>query len=233
MIPQDVMERHQYEREQLLTAAMVVVDYSEGFPAFENGQPIWSQMPFESEDSFHAFCYYLEAGKEQGVRLVEQIANDLDKSLPLLMDYFHLYYWKVRSKAYDLFITTVHEKKRLQRMMKCEDSHYLLAENLLKDCMAYFKALNWETIDPAVIARMVPALIEVQRKSVGLSQFGENAPTPQSVEVILRQMTKLEGPQDQDQVKSSGLDILLANPDAAAAAQELIIKLGGVTPHGR
>lgn len=228
MIPGDIFERRQSDREEILTAALIPVEYGEGFPALEDGQPIWSQLPFESPEAYRIFTYYLKEGLEEGVRLVENISLDLKAEMPILMDFFHLYYWKIRSKAYDQFITIVHEKKRLRRLMQCDNDHYILADNLLKKCSDYFNAIEWETIDPAVVARMMPQLMEIQRKSSGEKQFGEN-PTPQSVEVILRQMTRTDHAhqESQDAERASTLDVLLSNPDAAAAAQELIIKLGG------
>lgn len=230
MIPGDIFHRAQSDREEILTAALMQVEYSEGFPALEDGQPIWSQLPFESPEAYRIFTYYLKEGLEEGVRLVENIALDLKAEMPVLMDFFHLYYWKIRAKAYDQFITIVHEKKRLRRLMQCDNDHYIMADTLLKKCADYFDNIEWETIDPAVVARMMPQLMEIQRKSSGEKQFGEN-PTPQSVEVILRQMTRTDHAhqESQDAERASTLDVLLSNPDAAAAAQELIIKLGGKT----
>jgi hypothetical protein len=228
MIPQDIFERIQSDREEILTAALISVEYNEGFPALEDGQPLWSQLPFEGPEAFRYFCHYLQEGLDEGVRLVENVANNIRVQLPILIDYFHLYYWKVRAKAYDQFITIVHEKKRLRRLMQCDNDHFVMADNLLKKCVDYFDAIEWETIDPAVVARMMPQLIDIQRKSAGEKQFGES-PTPQSVEVILRQMTRVDHAHQESEEanRASTLDVLLSNPDAAEAAQELIIRLGG------
>lgn len=230
MIPQDIFTRGQFEREQILTASLINLSYEEGFPAFEDGQPIWSQMPFETNDAFRAFKKYVELGDQEGVRMVEQVSIELGQTLPLLMDYFHLYYWKVRAKAYDLYIAVVYDRRRANRLMKAEDKHYVMAEKLLQQCVDYFGALDWEGIDPGVVARMIPALVEIERRSLGAPTIGGgDAPRPQSVEILLRQMSKGDGasPEQLGVQRTNALDILISNPDAAAAAQELIIKLGG------
>jgi hypothetical protein len=227
MIPQDIYERAQSEREEILTSSIVPVMYDEGFPAFEDGQPLWSQMPFETADGYRYFGLYLEEGLESGVRLVEQVAANTNSNLPLLMDYFHLYYWKIRSRAYDQFITVTHEKKRLRRLMHCDDNHYIMASNLLKRCVDYFEALDWESIDPAVVARMIPQVVEIQRKAAGEKQF-DNNPIPQSVEMILRQMTRVDHAtaEGESADKSMSIQTLLTDPKAAEIAQELIVRMG-------
>lgn len=228
MIPPDIYELPSLEREEILTSAMCPIVYDEGFPAFEDGQPIWSQLPFESADSYRYFCLYLEQALEKGVRLLEQVAEDAQTHLPLLMDYFHLYYWKIRARAYDQYITVVHEKKRLHRLMHCDDSHYIMAENLLKQCYNYFASIDWEKLDPAVVERMIPKMVEIMRKSAGEKQFGDN-PIPQTVEMILRQMTRtdLAAAEGESANRNQSIETLLTDPKAAEIAQELIIRMGG------
>lgn len=230
MIPPDIYSIDQERREQILTASMVPVSYVEGFPALEDGQPLWSQMPFEPSDSYSAFCSYLEDGQKNGVRLVENISMELGKQMPLLMEYFHLYYWKIRAKAFDLYITTVHEKRRIQRLMQCDDNHYIVADGLINKCKEYFSKIDWESIDPAVVARMLPQMMEVQRKAAGGTSNGVNGgePTNVSIEVMLRQMTRLEHAHSDGANANAtpAIQDLLENPEAAEIAQDLIIKLG-------
>ncbi len=233
MIPPDILSRVQSEREQILTAAVITINYDEGYPAFENGHPIWDKMIFESSDEHTLFQHYLKQ-TENGVRQIHLIATDIPGINPdALLDHFHMNYWKFRAKAFDLFLIAMHEKKRLIRLMACEDDHYIMADTLLKQCKKYFEDPEvWQDLDPGTVARMIPQLATLQRQALGAAAQGGGGPAggvnsgAKSVEVILRQLTADDVQESTAHVgESKSIATLLNDPEAAEVAQELIVKL--------
>ena len=237
LIPNNILSKEPFEQEEILSSSALLINYHEGFPAFDDSKPIWYQLGFEGDSAFSFFHNYLIMQEETGVRQLTALEYSSNAVEGSLLDFFHMNYWKFRAKAYDLFVTAMHEKRRLQRMMKCEDDQYILAENLIKKCATFFEGMDWETMDPGVVARFIPQLTEIQRRALGISMGpkGANGNEPSraaSLELIIKNISvgadpDSEGGQD---LSSQSLDILLDDPEVAKIAQELIVKMQGTQP---
>lgn len=209
-----------------LMNAIVHLDYSQGFPAFEDGKAFWQKTNYESDEAFSAFAMYLE---QTGARTL----NGIPQASELLLVWFHIYNWSHRATAYDVFRAAHHQRMRTQRIMMTEDRHYLEAEKIFSRVT---KALGNKTdeellgVEPDKLVSMLEKLSKMQRVAVGLPANGgipdEKAPTTTSVEVISRTIAKKSG-DGAEHVDDFDSDMLLADPETLAMAQELIVKVNG------
>jgi hypothetical protein len=215
------------EMNAMLEAAIVPLSYNEGFPVLPSGMPFWTQLEYEPKEAYDAFVNYLELG---GARQISQlIAYNLDE----LKEYYHMYYWTHRVKAFDLYKVAHHQKVKLQRMLATEDSHYRTAERLMRKLETYFEGVTFDedNISPEKAVGILEKLVKIQRVSVGLPANGESKENPGNertvtpVNVIMQQIS-----QNKDASKTkqgNDVDLLLEDPDAVELAQELIIKMQG------
>lgn len=210
-----------------LNAAVVPLTYNEGYPVTPAGIPFWSKLEFEPQSAYDAFIEYLELG---GARQISSLqAFDLDE----VREFFHMFYWTFRVKAFDLYKVAHHQQQKLQRMLSTEDNHYIMAQQLVNRVYNYLQTtdLNEETITPDKAVAMLEKLVKVQRISVGLPANGESKEntgnnrqvTP--VNVIMQQISQTNEATTDNQ--TNGIDLLLENPDSVDLAQQLIIRLNG------
>jgi len=247
LIPADLFHREPVEQASILGAAAVEINYYEGYPAFDNGASIWSQLEFEADSAFLLFKEYLTLGDTRGARRLEDLAESSKipqgNDLRQLRDFHTYYYWSARSRAYDLFMVAAHRKLREKRVLSIQDKHFLEAETLLARVLNYFQKTDengdlvfMNELKPRDAMDMLDKLVKIQRISVGLPAHGlssvdENGTAKNAeTEVILRQIAQQSD--DPNRKSSHGgaaeLEVLLNDPDTAILAQELIIRIGGV-----
>lgn len=207
----------------MLKAAQVYLNYSEGFPTLPNGMPFWAQFVFEPKAAAHSFELYLELG---GAR---NLINVTAYSMEELLEYSNMFYWNYRAKAFDLYRVANHQKLKLQRMLSTEDDHYNIAQNLIRKVMEYMNSidLDEENMAPDKAVAMLEKLVKIQRISTGLPASGESKENNASrqvtpVNVIMQQI----GTQDRREIKADEPELdLLQDPEAFDLAQDLIIRL--------
>lgn len=209
--------------QSLLDAAIVHIEYVQGYPTFKNGQPLWAQMPHESTDSFSAFCEYLSL---PGVRL---LTNLKQAHVSVAAEHFQLYYWHFRATAYDMYRQAHHDRMRMQRIMDTEDNHYLEGAKLFSRLSKALESIDDEVLremDPEKIVSMLEKAAKLQRISAGLNSQGGAIPdaSPVNVEVRMKQIAKDNSQQVQIE-DTFDSDLLLANPETLETAQELILKI--------
>lgn len=250
LIGEDFFVMDHEDQEDLLATATIDIFYAEGFPAFEDGSAIWSQMPFEPDNAYRAFKAYLEQAERIGVRRIESLYRDPETQPAIdpafnqrdLTELHTYYFWLPRCKAYDLFQLAAAQKLRERRVLSIQDQHFLESESLMTQVRKYFDMrdedtgeLLWiEELTPKVALDFLDKLIKIQRISVGLPAHGlanadENGVSKNaSVEVTLRQIAKMGADPDSDKRKGvdAGLEMLLTDPETSKLAQELIIKVG-------
>jgi hypothetical protein len=254
LIPEDLFFKDSTEKNHILDVASSEILYREGFPTFEDGRAFWSQMPFEPDNAYAAFKIYLDLGNIQGVRRLEALyAQNLGQNVgdPMdLAEFFTFYTWGPRCKAYDLFNVAAHQKLREKRVLSTTDSHYLEAERLLTVVKGYFEKTvmveDEETgemheeleflmeLTPKVALDMLTKLVQIQRISLGMPAHGlaggdqHAAPPNAEVEVVLKTIAKagLDPEASTSNLNSNDLEMILGDPDTAALAQQLIIRIG-------
>jgi hypothetical protein len=207
----------------MLTAAMVEVDYSEGYPRILE-TPFWYDLPWEPKESYTQFQAYLDLG---GVRQLHQlIGYDIGEA----RNNFHMYLWSFRVKAYDMYVIAHHQKLRIQRALSTEDKHYRMAEGLITQLKAEIQRRGnafLEGIEPDKAVAMLEKLVRVQRISVGLAANGDSGPMPISktptVTAIMEEIAEAEGSKQEEDNQIT--EDLMNNPEALEQAQNLIVSL--------
>lgn len=239
--------------------AYVPLSYHEGFPTLSDQTPFWELFAWEPAEAHRAFKAYIKMGKK-GARTLFDLANALPDhpdfqggsppSLSELTEWFHLYYWAYRSRAFDLFHVAARRKNRAQLIMDMEDNHYKKATKLWGQLMTYMNPGGefWETITPQAAVQMLKILPQIQRMSLGLpaNGVGSNVDTQSdagvsSLEVVLRQIAESGGVSsdannavgDNSQaVQEDFRRDVLKNPESVRNVQELIIRMTNVRNPG-
>lgn len=222
-----------------LEYAFVPLTYSEGFPTLPDGLPFWDQLDFEPSDVYLAFRGYLDRGR-MGARQLSSLegAPDIPESvatLKTLQESFHLYYWKFRARAYDMFELAALRRARERRALLLEDDHYFVAQRLMKVVKLYLMGDEFrDLLTPKVALDALKTVVQLQRISSGLPAHGpaepdtKEPPAPAaSFEVILR---NLVDPRDEKPIIDGDtgkviMERALQDPETASLAQELVIRL--------
>lgn len=221
-VPQDVVD-----------SAAELLSYDDGYPTLQSGSPYWSQMPHEPHQTYLLFQRYLDLAETEGIRLIDSLARLEHTPLDQVRQYFQEFYWSSRARAYDLFIVAADAKRREVRTRKTENSHYETAGKFLAQIAGLITEDKLNEMDAKGLLDALESMVKIQRLSLGLT--GQNASTvnrdmspASSVEVILRQLTKNSGP-EQEGAESfqSRLALLMTDEATAMQAQELIVRATG------
>jgi hypothetical protein len=249
--PEQIVQAQLKEVESL-KAAYVELDYEHSYPTLPNGEPFWHKLDFEPGIAYAALQMYLEANQE-GPRTLDQVASSQEliqvlsaangrpqdkpytttEVLRTLEEFFILYQWRHRAKAYDLFHEAAYRHTRMRRAMSMEEHHYKTAERLLQRVVNYMDTEDFSNkLGPKSAIDAFKALVGVQRTSVGLPSSGPLPTKDQQgisqFEAILRQIGTQQassGPQEQRPGRTKMLDDLLKNPDTIKNMQELVIRV--------
>lgn len=236
---------------EALRAAYVELSYEHSYPTLPNGEPFWHKLDYEPGLAYSTLQMYLEANTD-GVRTLDSIATSEEfvhvlsaslgrsdfvtttEALHTLNEFFILYNWRARAKAYDLFHEAAYRHTRMRRAMNMEDHHYKTAENLLTKVITYMESQDFiDNLGPKAAIDALSKLVAIQRISVGLPSGG---PLPQKerdetsqFEAILRQVgvqqASASGQKEQAPGQARLLDALLQNPDTVKNMQELVIRV--------
>jgi len=158
-----------------------------------------------------------------------------------LTEYYHLYLWRFRAKAYDIYKEAAYRHAKLKRQISTEDEHYTLAVGLLKQLQE--KVLQtpdfFESMSPKTAIDLLGKLVAIQRVSSGLPAAGplatKETPDETSFEMILRSIAQKAGgngangatyDQEGRPIGTKGvLNEVLRDKDATDMLQEVIIRV--------
>lgn len=211
-------------------AAAELLTYQDGYPTFRSGSPFWVQMPHEPYPAYLLFQRYLDLAESEGIRLVDSLARAENVPLEQIREYFMEFFWSSRARAYDLFIVAAEQKRREVRTRKTENKHYEQAGTLLEGIVSRLTDDKLDELDASELLDALEQMVKIQRLSLGLT--GQSASTinrdlapASSVEVILRQLTKNSGPQQEGAENlQNRLALLMQDESTAMQVQELIVK---------
>ncbi|KKN19221.1 hypothetical protein LCGC14_0947900 [marine sediment metagenome] len=247
-----------------LPNAFVPLQYDEGFPAFENGQAFWYQLDSEPSDIFRAFETYLQmacgrAGvsgdpedpEDEGdpgkaaagtrsisslVAMLHPAANDIEL-LSIIEHYkraYHVYYWGLRARAYDLFRVAQHRRRQEIRAIETQDEHYIDAKRIRHKIMQYINGDEefWELMTPKVAIDLLKQTTSLERISAGLPAAGPAAAgsedrSGESLELTFRTIAQSNRASSEGTVvdeEGELLDRALEDPVAVEILQRLIIR---------
>jgi hypothetical protein len=216
---------HLEEIQSQLDAATLPITYHEGFPALEDGTPFWRKLVTEDSVAFEAFVQYLELG---GARKRTDLQGYPQEAVT---EWFHVNFWTYRVKAFELYRVVDAQKTRLLRMLKTEDSHFVMAERLFKKIDTITDGVDFEEalkkLEPEKLINILDKIVKIQRISVGLAANGgaieaEDLRRSPTTNVLVQQIVEKTG--ETVKVEEDTPDLLLDAPDAIEQAQDLIIK---------
>lgn len=182
-----------------LHGAFMPLQFDEGFPAFNNGQPFWARLDYEPADAFEAFQKYLQMsfgrastlegeGEDEeydgsdatGTRNISTLTANLFPDNQLLMmtqkyqEYYHLYYWGMRAHAYDLYRIVQYRTQQELRAVETQDEHYVQTRRLRHRLMQYMNDEEdfWDMMTPKTGIDMFKTITSLERVSAGLPAGG-------------------------------------------------------------
>lgn len=226
-----------------IQVSYVPLTYDEGYPTLPHGSSLWGQFPFEPPNAYQAFQEYLRMAHESGlgVRMLGELPNfAVGKGMTLSMgdihEYYHLFYWGVRSRAFDMFQLASMQKQQELRATVVVDKQYTIANKAMARLEEFLEDEEdfWDVMTPKTAVDLLKVAAGLQRTSVGLPATGPPQHRPgedsrgSSVEFILRQFAqKSGGMQEGELLDESGdlLDGILNDPEAISVAQELILRM--------
>lgn len=211
-----------YEAMQdMLVSSTIVLQYHEGYPALPNGKPLWDRFDFEALEEFELFKQYLE---QPGARQLALIVGAKHQDVQEL---FHLHYWSLRCLASDAFAVAHYQRLREQRILSTENAHYIACEKMITELTKRMTSIDWASVqDPRVFMELMEKLQKLQRLSLGLSANGQQQQVQSpSVELIMRKVTAANGGTQESKTDDSQFLELLADPELAGQAQELIMRI--------
>lgn len=220
--------------------AIIPLSYTEGFPTLPDGRPFWHKLDFESAEAFACFEVYVSLANNgprhlaamldsaEVVHLLTPYANTVSEYsnpnthpnslsavaslLPILQEYYTLFFWKDRARAYDLYKEAAYRHIRTRRALSADDTNYtkstLLIDNIY-NMLQSPDALENLKYEPDKLIAMLEKLVRIQRVSVGMPATApieaqkEMAPNqaPATFEYFMRRVTQsAEANTDQSQV---------------------------------
>lgn len=230
------------------------LSFEYGYPTLHDGRPFWYKLDFEPSFCYGAFQVFLDqssgpreisdlAQNAELLQLATQIKGDSEtvSSAELaqqLTEYYHLYLWRPRSKAYDIYKEAAYRHQKLRRQISTEDDHYALASGLLAQLKE--KILQtpefFENLSARNAIDLLGKLVAIQRISTGLPAAGplanKEAAEDTSFEMILRSIAQKAGvagatyDQNGQPIGSRGvLNEVLQDKAATDMLQEVIIRV--------
>lgn len=229
-----------------LDAAIIELDYSQGFPTLPDGEPFWAALPGESFDAHRIFASYLDIprkatpGNPRGgaARQVHMLKDETGMRVTQLLTLSHTFYWQMRAQAYDLFITASHNKRREYLLQTTEVDHFEMATRYLENAQQFldkvFQDPETHDLKPSDAINLLVKMAQVQRISLGVSPFGQKTgkdenelPKNATLEMILRTIVQKSGLIAKDPTQTlDTMNSLFDNPEDLRQAQELIIRIG-------
>lgn len=247
-----------------LPNAFVPLQYDEGFPAFESGRAFWGQLDSEPHDVYRAFETYLQMAlgrpsslgdpedpEDEGdpgkaaagtrslsslVAILHSAANDVEL-LPIIEHYkraYHIYYWGLRARAYDLFRVAQHRRRQEVRAIETQDEHYVDARRLRHKVMKYMNDDEefMDLMTPKVAIDLLKQTTALERISAGLPAAGPIAAghedrSGESLELTFRTIAQSNRASSEGAVvdeEGEILDRALEDPVTVEILQKLIIR---------
>ncbi len=233
-----------------LKAAFVPLHYDEGYPMLPDGRPIWERYDFEPMDLYTCFqCFLQMTAVQEGVRSLTDLCDVMVSNEILEVNGFDAlqypakfkalyttYGWGIRTRSYDLYRVAAHRKKQELRQIETQDAHYGSSKRLMAKLLDYMESEEdfWDLMTPKVAESLYKTLTGAQRVAAGLPATAPlsvakdgSVVGPQSIEMILRTMTKSSTEQEvlSDQGDMRLTSRILENPETTELVQELIIKM--------
>ena len=213
-------------------AAVVPLEYYEGYPTYGGGKVFWYQLDHEPYDSFILFQKYLDQAMEYGLRQLQLLAMNENMTMARVTALANEYMWAWRARAYDLFQVAADRKRRDLRARAVENKHYNKAGDLLTALEAKYQGTDWiDELSAKEGIELMTTLMKIQRMSVGLAANGnaggsqfDPAAAASGADIMKEVVRGLSGSSEGLGIDNN-LKALLADPQFAFNAQALVIQV--------
>jgi hypothetical protein len=221
-------------------AAVVALDYNEGYPTYSNGRIWWNQLAHETLDAHLLFQRYLEQIETEGIRQLQLLSMSEHIAHDKIFELASIYYWKERARAHDIFQTAADRKRRLLRQRRLQDQDYDRSTALLNQLMAKFDDEDWvKGLDSVEAINALVLLTKVRRMSMGLAANGNAGGAPfdpaiaKSDADLIEEITKMSSQGGDAAGIPDNLAALMMDPNFVMQAQKLIVQVRGgqITQH--
>jgi hypothetical protein len=235
-LPQDLNSLTQGD----VDAAVVALDYNEGYPTYSNGRIWWNQLAHETLDAHLLFQRYLEQIETEGIRQLQLLSMSEHIAHDKIFELASIYYWKERARAHDIFQTAADRKRRLLRQRRLQDQDYDRSTALLNQLMAKFDDEDWvKGLDSVEAINALVLLTKVRRMSMGLAANGNAGGAPfdpaiaKSDADLIEEITKMSSQGGDAAGIPDNLAALMMDPNFVMQAQKLIVQVRGgqITQH--
>jgi hypothetical protein len=174
LIPLDILSPAMpaAEKHGHLDNASVRISYDEGFPTIGT-EPFWGQLPWEPVFAFQKFVEYLEqpTNDRTPIRSLSILAVDTGAPIEDLTTWFHLFWWRARAKAFDMFEIACHRRMNQRRMMRMDRSQFDHAVEFITMSADYLRKAfaDPETygLRPGDAIRLMDQMMRAQRVAAG------------------------------------------------------------------
>jgi len=140
----------------------------------------WEQQKKESAQAYEAFALYRSQGAQRSLR---KVAQRLDKSFQIMSRWSRRHKWVDRVRAYDMTISkevVADEKDAVLRMNK---RHMAESHKLQQLVLQRIGRIRPEILTPADVARWLDIAVKIERKCMGLDDWGTAVSTEVNVAV--------------------------------------------------
>lgn len=159
-----------------------------------------------------------------------------------LIQWYHKFYWRERTRAYDLYRAAAAKHIKARRALSVEEDHYTLSSRLMTKLRNYLESPGfWEQISAKEAISLLKELTAMQRKATGLDdsrgvgrgagpgKYGDEM----DFELIMRSITS-QGSRGSQVIDEDGrivpssdtmLRDVLSDPQSLRMMQELVIRV--------
>lgn len=146
-------------------------------------EELWDRMPGESIQSYTYFCAYRDMIYSpatnpddipkldliHGKRSIRKIAEKLGKSRQTIGNLSSRFNWVIRCDAYDLYMLRRQRDRKEAKILKMQENHAAIAEQMQKRAMRRLLSLTDDDIDVGDMIRMIDIGVKIERLSRGES----------------------------------------------------------------
>lgn len=183
-------------------AAFYQLSYEEGFPTLPDGRPFWHKWDNEPAEAFAAFELYVDLAST-GPRYIQQLlqSSELLHLMPnlniqQLQEFYHLYYWKERARAHDLFKEAAYRHIRTRRALQTDDYLYDKSTKILDMAVRAMDTPEFQKQlqnDPKLALDVFDKMARVRRTAAGMpaaAPMDDDARKLPDFEVTMRQVVE-------------------------------------------
>jgi len=155
--------------------ATIKLDYLEGYPMVE-GLPFWERLEGEILYFYRLFKVYRDMREEDGSRSIAKVSEASNQKVPVIHALSNVYHWQDRVRAYDFYREKQIEEIKQNNLIKMENKHFKLAEEMFDGVKDIFQTLITQLKNNVTtkqefqseLRKWLSFIVKLERLSLGL-----------------------------------------------------------------